>query len=41
MISYEQKNGTITEEYKARKEFDVLNDGKKIVQEVAEEYNVG
>ena len=41
MISYEHENGTITEEYQARKAVDVLNYAKKIVQEVAEEYNGG
>lgn len=41
MISYEHENGTITEEYQARKAVDVLNYAKQIVQEVAEEYNGG
>ena len=41
MISYEHENGTITEEYQAREAVDVLNNAKKIVQEVAEQYNNG
>ena len=41
MISYEHENGTITEEYQARKAVAVLNDAMKIVQEVAEEYKGG
>lgn len=41
LISYEHKNGTITEEYQHRKAIEILDKSKDIVHEVAEEYNNG
>lgn len=39
LIAYEQKSGTITEEFQHRKAVEVLDDAIEIVNQLAEEYN--
>lgn len=39
VIAYEQKSGTVTEEFQQRKAVEVLDDVIKIVNQLAEEYN--
>ena len=41
MIAYESKNGTVTEEFQARKAVEVVEDAIEIVKQEAEKYNNG
>ena len=40
MIAYEQKSGTVSEEFQQRKAVEVLDDAIEIVNQLAEEYKV-
>ena len=41
MIAYESKNGTVTEEFQARKAVEVVENAIEIVKQEAEKYNNG